>query len=121
MKSWSSWKHYPNAQSGEHIEAPIGPGVYEVRDTTTGHVIAFGHSGNVANAICELKFDSGARSWARLFRRDTATPRVSGLEYRTCAAASRAEAKAAAHRLMGLRQNYWRRRTALDWASGTPA
>ncbi len=121
VKSWSSWKRFPNAQSGDHIEAPIGPGVYEVRHTDTGSLIAFGHSANVANAICELKLDSGAGSWARLFRRDTATPRVGELEYRTCAAASRAEAKTTARRLMGLRQNFWRRRTAADWASGNPS
>lgn len=121
VKSWSSWKSFPNAQSGGHIEAPIGPGVYEVRHTTSGHLIAFGHSANVANAISDLRVDGGGSSWARLFRRHTATPRVNELEYRTCAAASRAEAKTAAHRLMGLRQSYWRRRTALDWASGSPA
>jgi hypothetical protein len=36
--------------------------------------------------------------------------RVNDLEYRTCAAASRAEAKTAASRLNGLRQAAWRHR-----------
>ncbi len=40
------------------LEAPIGPGVYEVRHTMTGALIAFGHAGNVANAIAELKVDA---------------------------------------------------------------
>lgn len=121
VRSWSSWKNFPNAQSGGHIEAPIGPGVYEVRHTTTGQLVAFGHSANVANSISDLKFDKQAGSWTRLFRRSIPSPRESEMEYRTYAAASQAEAKAAVQRLRGLRQNYWRQRTVHDWIGGTPA
>jgi len=46
--------------------------------------------------------------------------RVSDLEYRTCAAASRADAKTAAQRLLGLRQNAWRRRMDLGRAARQP-
>lgn len=113
---WSNWKRFPNALSGDFVEAPIGPGVYEVRHTNTGELIAFGHAGNVANAIAELKVDGGG-AWARIFRRDNPTPEVDNLEYRTCAAATRADAKTTAHRLMGLRQTYWRRRMDLGWAA----
>ncbi|MFZ0104116.1 MAG: hypothetical protein WAL49_17700, partial [Pseudolabrys sp.] len=59
VQTWSTWKRFPDAQSGEHVEAPIGPGVYEVRHTMTGRVVAFGHSGNVANALADLKLDDG--------------------------------------------------------------
>ncbi len=45
--------------------------------------------------------------------------RVSDLEYRTCAAASRAEAKTTAQRLKGLRQTAWRRR--MDQGLGGPS
>jgi hypothetical protein len=121
VKSWSSWKPFPDARSGEHIEAPIGPGVYEVRHTMTGQLIAFGHSANVANAICDLHPANAGGSWMRIFHRTAATPRVSDMEYRTCAAASRAEAKTTAHRLMGLRQNFWRNRTAHGWVGGSAA
>ena len=41
---------------------------------------------------------------------------VADLEYRVCAAASRAEAKTAAQRLLGLRQTAWRRRVDTGWA-----
>ncbi len=33
MQTWSGWKRFPDVKSGDHIEAPIGPGVYEVRHT----------------------------------------------------------------------------------------
>ena len=120
VQTWSSWKRFPDAQSGDHVEAPIGPGVYEVRHTMTGRVMAFGHAGNVANAISELKLNGGASAFARLFRRQPLVSRVSDLEYRTCAAASRAEAKTTAQRLMGLRQTAWRRRMDMGWAARHP-
>jgi hypothetical protein len=120
VQTWTGWKRFPDAQSGGHVEAPIGPGVYEVRHTLTGRLIAFGHTSNVANAISELKIDTGGNAFTRMFTRQPLTPRVSDLEYRTCAAASRAEAKTAAHRLMGLRQTAWRRRMELGWAARNP-
>jgi hypothetical protein len=117
---WSSWKRFPDAEIGDHIEAPIGPGVYEVRHTMTGRVVAFGHAGNVANAISDLKLNGGASAFSRLFRRQPLVSRVNDLEYRTCAAASRAEAKTTAQRLMGLRQTAWKRRMDMGWAARHP-
>jgi hypothetical protein len=75
--------------------------------TLTGRVVAFGPSGNVAQALSELKVNGGLSPLARLFRREPLVPSVVDLEYRTCAATSRAEAKTAAHRLLGLRQTAW--------------
>lgn len=110
VQTWSSWKRYPDVRDGGHVEAPMGPGVYEVRSASTGRVVAFGHAGNVANAIADLKVSGGVSPLARLFGKQPLVPRVSDLEYRTYAAASRAEAKTAASRLTGLRQAAWRRR-----------
>ena len=99
----------------------MGPGVYEVRHTSTGQVVAFGPAGNVAQALSELKVNGGAGTFARLFRKQPLVSRVSDLEYRTCAAASRAEAKTAAHRLLGLRQTAWRRRMDAGWTARQPS
>jgi hypothetical protein len=117
MKTWSSWKRFPDAQSGELIEAPIGPGVYEVRHTLTGRVVAFGPASNVAHALTQLKLNGGLGTFARLFRRQPLVSRVSDLEYRTCAASTRSEAKTTAQRLLGLRQTAWRRRMDLGWSA----
>jgi len=116
---WSGWKRFPDAESGDNVEAPIGPGVYEVRHTLTGRLIAFGYAANVAHAITELKV-ARSNSFARLFKPAPLTSRVSDLEYRTCATASRAEAKTAAQRLKGLRQIAWRRRLDLGWTVRQP-
>ncbi|HEX3161539.1 MAG TPA: hypothetical protein VHQ92_03085 [Pseudolabrys sp.] len=117
VQTWSNWKRFPDAFSGEHVEAPIGPGVYEVRHTMTGRVVAFGHSGNVANSLADLKLNDGASVFTKLFRKQPLVSRVADLEYRTCAAASRAEAKTAARRLVGLRQTAWRRRMDMGVAA----
>jgi hypothetical protein len=117
MQTWSSWKRFPDVASGDYVEAPMGPGVYEVRHTLTGRVVAFGHASNVANALSDLKLHGGVGTFARLFRKQPLVSRVSDLEYRTCAAASRAEARTAASRLLGLRQTAWRRRIDHGWAA----
>jgi hypothetical protein len=120
VQTWSSWKRFPDVERGGHFEAPNGPGVYEVRHALTGRVIAFGPASNVAQALSELKFDSGVSTFARLFRKRPLARRVADLEYRTCAAASRAEARTAAQRLLGLRRTAWRRRMDAGWAARQP-
>jgi hypothetical protein len=117
VQSWSAWKRFPDAQLGGVVEAPIGPGVYEVRHTHTGRVVAFGSANNVANAISELKVNGGISAFQRFFGKQPLVSHVHDLEYRTYAAASRAEAKTAASRMQGLRQSAWRRR--LDQGNAT--
>ena len=116
MQSWTGWKRFPDAQNGGMIDASAGPGVYEVRHTLTGRVVAFGHAKNVAQALTELQSSGGAGAFARLFRRQPLVSRVSDLEFRTCAASTRSEARTTAQRLLGLRQTAWRRRMDLGWS-----
>ncbi len=70
--NWSNWKKFPNAERGEHVEAPIGPGIYEVRNMSTGDLAAFDASGNVANALSALLRKPSSRPWAKLFGGDRA-------------------------------------------------
>ena len=107
--NWSGWKKFPNAERGEHVEAPIGPGISEVRNMSTGDVAAFDFSGNVAQALAALLRKSPSRAWAKLFGGNRVAWRDNHLEYRTCAASSMSEAKMMAQALLGRRQVYWRR------------
>ena len=107
--NWSNWKKFPNAARGEHIEAPIGPGLVEVRNMSTGDLAAFDASGNVANALSALLRKPSSRPWAKLFGGGRAVWRGHDLEYRTCPASSVSEAKMMAQALLGRRQVYWRR------------
>jgi hypothetical protein len=107
---WSSWKSFPDAHSGGHIEAPIGAGVYEVCVAETGEQVAFGHSKNVAEALSKVLPSPGERSWPFFRRAARHRHKSSELEYRTCPAGNYSEARIAAGQLLAQRQAIWRRR-----------
>ena len=41
ISTWSEWKRYPRLGRGENLEAPISPGIYEVRYAGTGALHSF--------------------------------------------------------------------------------
>jgi hypothetical protein len=100
ISTWSEWKRYPRVGRGENLEAPITPGIYEVRFTASGALHSFGAVDNVAQALALLP--AASKSWFGR-RAPAETP---DLEYRTCATSSKADAKAAADRMIGRRETY---------------
>jgi hypothetical protein len=100
ISTWSEWKRYPRPGRGENIQAPITPGLFEVRVASTGALHSFEAVDNVAVALAQLSV--GTKSW--FGRRDAASS--PDLEYRTCATSSKADAKAAAERMIGRRETY---------------
>ena len=100
ISTWSEWKRYPRAARGENIEAPISPGLYEVRFAANGALHSFGAVDNVAQALSMLSVAS--KSW--FARREPVD--MPDLEYRTCASSSKADAKAAAEHMIGRRETY---------------
>jgi hypothetical protein len=106
---WSNWKRFPDAHHGEHIEAPIGPGVYEVCHALTQEQVAFGYAANVAEALSKALPPPNGRIWP--FFRRAARPRYQSneLEYRTCSAGTLAEARMAHDQMAGQRQSAFRR------------
>jgi hypothetical protein len=119
VTGWTTWKRFPLIGRGEPIEAPIGPGVYEVRRISGGDLIAFGHTKNLAQTLATIGPQPRRSLWRALFtRRSSARP--GDIEYRTCATASAAEARIVAERLLDRRDTYWRSRHAWTWA-GWPA
>ena len=100
ISTWSEWKRYPRAERGENIEAPISPGIYEVRYASSGALHSFGAVENVAQALSMLQV--APKSW--FSRREPA--KVQDLEYRTCATSTKADAKIAAERMIGRRETY---------------
>ena len=61
ISKWSEWKRYPRPGRGENIEAPITPGIYEVRIAGSGALHSFDAVDNVAQALAMLQV--GSRSW----------------------------------------------------------
>jgi hypothetical protein len=103
MFAWTSWKPAADSHSELSIEAPAGPGVFEVRRISTGETVAFDHTANVPRALLSIL---AAASRRRLFTRRSRD--VGDLEYRTCAAATAMDAKAIAARLHSQRRLFWR-------------
>ena len=100
--TWGEWKRYPRAARGEALEAPIGPGLYEVRKAMTGELYAFGAVDNLAETLSRIGWPP--RSLKSLFiKRDLILP---DLEYRTCATGTKAAARIAAERMIGRREAY---------------
>jgi hypothetical protein len=103
ISCWTEWKRYPRAMRGENLEAPIGPGIYEVRHTSSGALFSFGAVDNLAQALALLPVaPKSLTSW--FSRRETTD--LPDLEYRTCATSSKAAAKIAAERMIGRRDTY---------------
>jgi hypothetical protein len=102
---WAEWKRFPKAERGEHVEAPIGPGIYEVREAATGALFSFGAAGSVAQALAGLTARPGSfKSWLGFGE----GPGNLNLEYRTCATSTRAEAKVAAEGMIDRRETFLR-------------
>lgn len=100
ISTWSEWKRYPRAGRLENIEAPISPGIYEVRYAASGALYSFGAVDNIAQALALLPV--GSKSW--FGRREPS--QMPDLEYRICATSSKADAKTAAERMIGRRETY---------------
>lgn len=102
IAGWGEWKRFPSITRGENIEAPIGPGLFEVRYAQSGQLFAFDAVDNVALALAQLPSRAGKlSSW--FSRKEEPMPE---LEYRTCATLTKADAKNAAERMLGRRETY---------------
>jgi hypothetical protein len=103
ISTWTEWKRYPRAARGENLEAPIGPGIYEVRHASSGALFSFGAVDNLAQALALLPVaPKSLTSW--FSRRENSD--LPDLEYRTCATSSKADAKISAERMIGRRDTY---------------
>lgn len=103
ITTWGEWKRYPKAALGDKLEAPIGPGIYEIRHAASGALYAFGTADNLAEELARV--GTPPRSLASWFvRRDPV--HLPDLEYRTCATGTKANAKIAAARMIGRREAY---------------
>jgi len=114
--SWVAFKRFPDRHFGEYVEAPIGPGVYEVRHVLTGELVAFDHAANVARALASLSPRPSLMSWLTDFIRNDIRYATNELEYRTCAATTLDEAKMITNHLTERREVYMKRRMAVGLA-----
>jgi hypothetical protein len=89
---WTTWKSFPDDYHGEAVQAPIGPGVYEVCNAATRQQLAFGCTRNLARKLGGILKPRGLRKWLSLRRRRYTTGE---LEYRVWPTATLSGAKVA--------------------------
>lgn len=105
IANWTQWKSYPRATRGENIEAPVGPGLYEVRHAASGALFAFDAADNLAQALARIA--APPKSLASWFGKG-APAQLPELEYRTFPTSTRATARIAAARMIDRREIYMR-------------
>jgi hypothetical protein len=88
---WTAWKSFPDDYYGEYIQAPLGPGLYQVCRASNRETIAFGCTRNVVDSLADLLKPRGLSRWLS-FRRGR-SHEAGEFEYRTWGTASVADAR----------------------------
>lgn len=82
QSGWSKWEKFPDHLKGEYLNAPSGPGVYQLRDKKTGELVLFGRGKNVAARMTSLIPDGqGTRN--NQDKKDYVRLHLDDIEYRT--------------------------------------
>lgn len=105
--NWSPWRPFPDPRIGGLLQAPFGPGVYELRRSKPEiEMVLAGIGGQVAARMSSLlpsPYGCGTRNAGD--KRDYVLDHIGEIEYRTLACTSREEA-AAIERQMLAAQGY---------------
>ena len=105
MTDWSVWRRFPDFKAEGYPEAPDGPGVYELRNRSTGGLILVGESKTVAKRMRSLlpKSHGGRGTRNNAAKREYVAEYLADVEYRTRACATKAEAKELERQLLDTR------------------
>lgn len=90
------WRAFPNPENGGNLHAPFGPGVYQLRNRSTGEMVLFGESNNVAERMTSLlppPFGTGQRRRNK-DKQEYVRRHLSDIDYRTRACADKSGAVA---------------------------
>ena len=93
---WSPWISFPTQGLNglSFPAAPVGPGVYELRHRSSGHLILFGHSQTCAERMRSLAVAPwGVGTRNNTEKRQYVQQHYSDIEFRTIACASKHDAK----------------------------
>lgn len=81
---WSNWEPFPDPRKGEYLNAPLGSGVYQLRDKSINKYILFGTSKHLACRMTSLlpkPFGAGTRK--NEDKRNYVLNNLQDIEYRT--------------------------------------
>jgi hypothetical protein len=95
MTSWSDWALFPDPRQRKYLNAPFGPGVYELRRADTKELVLRGMGRNCAYRMVSLlpePLGQGTRRNSK--KRAYVLEHLGHIEYRTYPCATESEAKA---------------------------
>ncbi len=99
---WASWRSFENSELSGYLEAPVGPGVYEIRQTSDRALVKLSFTTNIAHELSIFL----ARGKGSQFLFWTHTPYANGeLEYRFWSVNTRAKAKTTLRQIKEQRAN----------------
>ena len=102
MAGWSAWRRFPDFRAEGYPEASGGPGVYELRNRSTGERILVGKSVTLAKRMRSLLPRShggtGTRNSQR--KREYVAEHLADVEYRTRDCATDDDAKRLERRML---------------------
>lgn len=107
MPTWTPWRPFPDPRTGGILHAPIGPGVYDLRRTSTKEPVLFGIGGRCAHRMTSLlpaPFGCGTRN--NEDKRKYLLRHLLDIEYRTHPCQTRAQAADIERRLKADNPNY---------------
>lgn len=91
---WSDWKSFPDPRKGEYLYAPLGSGVYQLRNKKTGEFVLYGTSKNLAYRMTSLlPVPLGAGTRNNKDKPDYIFNNIQDIEYRTISFIDNIDAK----------------------------
>ena len=102
MTDWSAWQQFPDFKAEGYPEASVGPGVYELRNRSTGERVLVGKSVTLARRMKSLlpKSHGGTGTRNNWRKREYVAEHQADIEYRTHDCATDAEAKRLERRML---------------------
>jgi hypothetical protein len=94
MAEWSQWLPFPDPRKRQFLNAPFGPGVYQVRHRSQTDMVLFGIGGHCAARMSSLlpkPLGTGTRNNSS--KRKYLLQNIDDLEYRCLACESRSDAE----------------------------
>ena len=94
MSGWTRWAPFPDPRRGDFVCAPIGHGVYELRDRKEDKFVLVGIGKNCASRLCSLlpaPLGQGTRRNSK--KRRYVLKHVRNIEYRTYPCSSDSQAR----------------------------
>lgn len=81
---WNEWQKFPNPHKGEYLNAPIGCGVYQLRNSKNGALVLFGRSKHLAYRMSSLlPSPEGVGIRKNVAKRRYVLDNIEDIEYRT--------------------------------------